>query len=144
MLFRGDLLKISLQLVILIIVLLSLIDQSFALSSATGCDTSGNAVFANKQVINDHDAKPFDKQLSINKTSSINKSSAIDEDCCDIDCCADGCICIAGACSSLVYITNELGLTYITDINEVSYLHLHEQLDSIAILLRYRPPILIS
>jgi len=113
--------------IIVAVIFVAFIGQTMALSMATPCDTSLDA-----------------QHSSVSDRIKHKDPSSIDTDiaahCCDIDCCDLNCICIANACSSIVYLPAFLGLTSAFVLTDLVFRPPSEQANFFASLL-YRPPI---
>ncbi len=60
--------------------------------------------------------------------------------CCDLDCCDNDCICAASGCSSLLYLSSEIGTVQLAIVSEALPLPQLKQANSV-ISIHYRPPI---
>lgn len=117
--------KVSVNVVVVIVMLFAFVGQTVAFSFSSPCE-------------GETENQTLTEQVAKNDTST-----ASDDDCCDIECCILDCLCIANACSPLVYLSNattSIGLNF----NVISgYYHESRQPISIPIPL-YRPPIFTS
>jgi hypothetical protein len=113
--------------IIVAVIFVAFIGQALALNIATPCDTSVDAQHSSvSERIKHKDPASIDTELSTH--------------CCDVDCCDLDCICIANACSSIVYLPAFLGLTSAFVLIDLEFRQPSEQPNSFASLL-YRPPI---
>jgi hypothetical protein len=113
--------------IIVSLIFVAFIGQTMALSIATPCDTSLDAQHSSvSERIKHIEPASIDDELSAH--------------CCDVDCCDPDCICIANACSSIVYLPASLGLTSAFVLTDLVFRPPSEQVNFFASLL-YRPPI---
>lgn len=82
-----------------------------------------------------------ERHLSIQ--TDTNKKQAISDDCCDVECCNTDCICIANACSFVVYLNMQLSETYPLLFGESVFFQPIKLTNSILSIV-YRPPIITS
>jgi hypothetical protein len=113
--------------IIVAVICVAFIGQTMALSMATPCDTSLDVQHSS-----------VSEQLKHKDPASIETD--ISDHCCDVDCCDLDCICIANACSSIVYLPDFLGLTSTFILTDFVFRQPTEQPNAFASL-RYRPPI---
>jgi hypothetical protein len=113
--------------IIVAVIFVAFIGQTLALSIATPCDTPVDAQHSSVSERMKHkDPASIDTELSAH--------------CCDVDCCEVDCICIANACSFIVYLPAFLGLTSAFVLTDLVFRPPSEQASFFASLL-YRPPI---
>ena len=118
--------------IIVAVICVAFIGQTMALSMATPCDTAVDAQHSSvSERIKHKDPASIDSELS---------ALCCDKECCDIECCDLDCICIANACSSIVYLPDFLGLTSTFLVTDLIFRQPSEQANYLASLL-YRPPI---
>lgn len=118
------------RVLVIAMMLFAFVGQAIAFNSAMPCETleGSQPLHASEAV------KHYDSNLT---------HADSEENCCGIDCCDIDCICIANACSSIVYFNIEVNSTHTPILSDVVYIQQPKQTTSIATLL-YRPPILIS
>jgi hypothetical protein len=113
--------------IIVSLIFVAFIGQTMTLSIATPCDTSLDVQHSSvSERIKHIELASIDTELSAH--------------CCDVDCCDLDCICIANACSSIVYLPAFLRLTSTFVLIDLEFRPPSEQPNSFASLL-YRPPI---
>jgi hypothetical protein len=113
--------------IIVSLLFVAFIGQTMAVSMATPCDTSVDAQHSS-----------VSERIKYKHPASID--TELSAHCCDVDCCDLDCICIANACSSIVYLPAFLGLTSTFSETDITFIQPFEQANSFASLL-YRPPI---
>jgi hypothetical protein len=113
--------------IIVALIFVAFIGQTMALNMATPCESSLDAQHANvSERIQSKDLTAMDTDIATH--------------CCDVDCCDLDCICIANACSSIVYLPAVGGVINTFILTELMYIPPSEQPNAFTSLL-YRPPI---
>jgi hypothetical protein len=123
--------------IIVAVICVAFIGQTMALSMATPGDTAVDAQHSCVSEQTKHkDPASIDSELS----ALCFDKECCDKECCDKECCDLDCICIANACSSIVYLPDFLGLTSTFLVTALIFRQPSEQANYLASLL-YRPPI---
>jgi hypothetical protein len=118
------------RMLVIAMMLFAFVGQAVAFNSAMPCETFEDSHPSHVSEI----AKHYDSNLTHNNS---------EEDCCGIDCCDLDCICIANACSSIVYFNIEINSASTSSLSYIVNIQQSKQTRSMATVL-YRPPILIS
>jgi len=128
------------KVLVVMVMLVTFIGQAMASNIFLFCETAiePHSPIENTELVELIDSNLIDSSL-------IRAGKLVDntKDCCDIECCDIDCLCIANACSSVVYLNNERAEPNSLILSEAAYLQQFEQTNSISTL-PYRPPIFTS
>ena len=119
--------RINSQWIMVVVMLVAFLGQAMAYSTVLPCEAKDEHV---SDSLNNENANHDDADEHVS-------------DCCDIECCDVDCICPSAACSSIVYLSNDVRLRKIMRVTQTLVIEQDIQPDPVSAL-HYRPPIFTS